>query len=55
MSKETIKPEDIIGFTKSPDGHRYLNLKDFRQVEVSEAVWSKARELKQQAKPGVAS
>jgi hypothetical protein len=42
-----MKPNPtIIGFTSSPDGRYYLNLQNFRQLEVTRAEWEKAREGK---------
>jgi hypothetical protein len=38
-----IKRSEIIGFTKAPDGKCYLNLKNFKQVEVVSSMWLKLR------------
>lgn len=43
-----IKPSDVIGFTQSPDGKFYLNLRGFRQVEVTESAWNQMRKGKLQ-------
>lgn len=43
-----INLEDIIGFTKAPDGACFVNVRGFMQVIVSPDEWSRLREAKLQ-------
>lgn len=40
-----IMAGDAIGFTKSPDGRHYVNIKGFRQVEVTAIVWRSLKKV----------